>query len=267
MLLDVGRRAASKVWHKNEGINSAPWRCSCSVLNGSKLVQFGGRMPKRVAGDIEMSLRRRIETGEWSESRRLPNERLLASEYGVARNTIRAAMERLSADGGLRREVGRGTFLQRSPDADLAAVTRTLIGVSPADTMAVRQIIEPKAVALAATKSNLADLNAIAAAHEKAVEAEGFEPFERCDAVFHELIFIASRNELLAALHAMLRLIRNQEQWLRIKRRSFTPGRRADYCDEHAAIVRALLHRDAEAAENAMLVHLDSVGRNLLNAP
>src|SRR3984885_14772476 len=223
-------------------------------------------MPKRVSNDIETSLRRRIETGEWSESRRLPTERILASEYGVARNTIRAAMERLGADGGLRREVGRGTFLQRSVDADFTAVMRTLLGVSPADTMAVRHIIEPKAVSLAATKSNLADLNAVAAAHQKAIEAEEFEPFEQCDAAFHERIFIASLHDLLAALHAMLRLIRNQEQWLGIKRRSFSPERRADYCNEHSAIVRALLCRDAEAAEKAMLTHLNSVGRNLLNA-
>ena len=111
-------------------------------------------MPKRVSSDIEMSLRRRIEAGEWSESLRLPNERLLATEYGVARNTIRTAMERLGADGGVRREVGRGTFLQRSLNGDLAAVMRTLSGVSPADTMSVRQIIEPKAAALAATKGN-----------------------------------------------------------------------------------------------------------------
>jgi DNA-binding FadR family transcriptional regulator len=213
-------------------------------------------MPKRVSSDVETSLRRRIEAGEWSGSLRLPNERYLASEYGVARNTVRAAMERIGADGGLRREVGRGTFLQRSPDADLTAVIRTLIGVSPADTMAVRQIVEPKAAALAATTSNLADLNAIAAAHERAVGAEGFEPFEQCDAAFHELI----------SLHAMLRLIRNQEQWLGIKRRSFSAERRADYCNEHSAIVRALLCRDAEAAEKAMLTHLNSVGRNLLNA-
>jgi DNA-binding FadR family transcriptional regulator len=223
-------------------------------------------MPKRASSDVETSLRRRIEAGEWSESLRVPNERFLASEYGVARNTIRSAMKRIGSDGGLRREVGRGTFLQRSVDADLIAVMRTLVGVSPADTMAVRQIIEPKAVSLAATKSNLADLNAVAAAHQKAIEAKEFEPFEQCDAAFHELIFIASRNELLAALHAMLRLIRSQEQWLGIKRRSFSPGRRADYCDEHGAIVRALLCRDADAAEKAMLVHLDSVGRNLLNA-
>ncbi len=222
-------------------------------------------MPKRVSGDIEMALRQRIEAGEWSQSLRLPNERHLADEYGVARNTIRAAMERIHADGGVRREVGRGTFLQRSPDADLAAVTRTLIGVSPADTMVVRRIIEPKTAALAATKGNLADLNAIAAAHDRTVGAEAFDTFEQSDAAFHEQIFIASRNELLMGLHAILRFIRNQEQWVQIKRRSFSLERRAEYCDEHAAIVQALMRRNSDAAERAMLAHLDTVGRNLLN--
>jgi DNA-binding FadR family transcriptional regulator len=223
-------------------------------------------MPKRVSGDIEVSLRQRIKAGEWSESLRLPNERHLADEYGVARNTIRAAMDRIHADGGVRREVGRGTFLKRSPDADIAQVTRTLIGVSPADTMVVRRIIEPKTAALAATKGNLSDLNAIAAAHERALGAEAFDTFEQCDAAFHEQIFIASRNELLMGLHTILRFIRNQEQWVQIKRRSFSLERRAEYCDEHAAIVQALMRRDPDAAERAMLVHLDTVGRNLLNS-
>jgi DNA-binding FadR family transcriptional regulator len=174
-------------------------------------------------------------------------------------------MERIHADGGVRREVGRGTFLKRSPDADIAAVTRTLIGVSPADTMVVRRIIEPKTAALAATKGNLADLNAIAVAHDRAVGAEAFDTFEQSDAAFHELIFVASRNELLMGLHAILKFIRNQEQWVAIKQRSFSLERRAEYCNEHAAIVQALLRRDSDAAERAMLAHLDTVGRNLLS--
>ena len=107
---------------------------------------------------------------------------------------------------------------------------------------------------------------AIVASHETAMEADAFEPFEQSDSAFHELIFVASRNELLSGLHAILNFIRNQEQWLGIKRRSFSPERRAGYCDEHAAIVQALLRRDLDAAEKAMLAHLDFVDRNFLNA-
>lgn len=81
------------------------------ALSGAKMVHKGEAMPKRVSADVEMSLRKRIESGEWSESLRLPNERHLANECGVARNTVRAAIERIRAGGALRREVGRGTFL------------------------------------------------------------------------------------------------------------------------------------------------------------
>ena len=138
-------------------------------------------MPKRVSADVETSLRKRIELGEWNESLRLPNERSLANEYGVARNTVRVAIERIRADGALRREVGRGTFLRRDPEVDFGRVLRMLVGVGPADMMAVRQIVEPKAAALAASRANLADLETIARAHQVAVDAIEFEAFERCD--------------------------------------------------------------------------------------
>ena len=38
-------------------------------------------MPKSVAAEVARSLRERIEAGEWSDTRRLPNERDLAAEY------------------------------------------------------------------------------------------------------------------------------------------------------------------------------------------
>ncbi len=228
---------------------------------------LGPGMPKQVASMIEQSLRWRIDAGEWSDSLRLPDERSLAAEYGVARNTIRAAIDRIGLDGGVRREVGRGTFLRPPPGTELTAVLRTLVGASPADTMAVRLIIEPKAAALAATNGNLADLDAIAAAHAEAAAAEAFELFEQCDGRLHELIFVAARNELLTGMHAILKIIRSERQWLAIKRRSFSAQRRADYCAEHAAIVQALLNRDADAAERTMQAHLETVRRNLLNAP
>jgi DNA-binding FadR family transcriptional regulator len=222
-------------------------------------------MPKLVAAEVEQSLRRRIESGEWSDTRRLPNERQLAAEYNVARNTVRSAIDKIAANGAVTREVGRGTFLRPDARLDFVNVIQKLTGVSPIDMMAVRQIFEPRAAALAATNASAGDIHEVALAHVAAVEAVDIETFEHWDAELHQRIFSASRNELLNHLHEILRLIRNQDLWRDIKRRSFSPQRRQIYCDEHKAVVDALMRRDAEAAASAMRAHLDTVSRNLFS--
>lgn len=224
-------------------------------------------MPKLGARDVETSLRLRIERGEWRHSRRLPNERELATEYGVARNTVRTAMKNIVADGALSRQVGRGTFLVDNRDLDALNLLSRLVGASPMDMMAARFIFEPRAAALAATQASAGELEAIAAAHTAAVNAFDAESFERWDAELHQRIFRATRNDLLSTLHELFRLIRNQDLWTDIKRRSFSLGRRARYCEEHAAILTALLRRDAERASQAMSDHLKTVEANLMTAP
>ena len=223
-------------------------------------------MPKLVAAEVEQSLRQRIESGEWSDTRRLPNERELASEYNVARNTVRSAIDKIAADGSVTREVGRGTFLRPDASLDFLNVIQKLTGVSPFDMMAVRQIFEPRAAALAATNASVSEIHEVAIAHAAAVEAVDIETFEHWDAELHQRIFSASRNELLNHLHEILRLIRNQDLWRDIKRRSFSPHRRQVYCNEHKAVVDALMRRDAEAAASAMRAHLDTVSRNLFSS-
>lgn len=224
-------------------------------------------MPKQVSRDVELSLRRRIEAGEWRRTRRLPNERELAVEYGVARNTVRAAINKIVAEGALTREVGRGTFLVESNRLDASHLISRLVGASPMDMMAVRMIFEPRAAGLAAARASAGELDAIAAAHSAAVNAQDMELFERWDAELHQRIFAATRNDLLNTLHELLRLIRNQDLWIDIKRRSFSPERRARYCEEHGSIVAALLRRDAARAADAMLAHLQTVETNLTTAP
>ena len=176
---------------------------------------------------------------------------------------MRSAIDKIAADGSVTREVGRGTFLRHDDRFDFTSIIQKLTGVSPIDMMAVRQIFEPRAAALAATNASASDLREIANAHAAAVDATEMTTFEHWDAELHQRIFAASRNELLAHLHEFLRLIRSQDQWLDIKRRSFSPERRHVYCAEHGAIVEALMRRDAEAAATAMRAHLDTVSRNL----
>jgi DNA-binding FadR family transcriptional regulator len=139
-------------------------------------------MPKNVAAEVAHSLRRRIDSGEWSDTRRLPNERELAAEYSVARNTLRSAIDKVAADGTVLRQVGRGTFLRRDAKDDFLNIIQKLSGVSPIDMMAVRRIIEPRAAALAATNASAGALEEIAAVHSASVaafEIEAFENFRR----------------------------------------------------------------------------------------
>lgn len=61
----------------------------------------------QVADDVE----RRIAAGEISE--KLPSERSLAEEYGVAYATVRHAMEELRQRGTIITIHGRGTFVKK----------------------------------------------------------------------------------------------------------------------------------------------------------
>ena len=62
---------------------------------------------------IERSLRARLATAPPGEL--VPAETTLAAEFGVARMTVRAALNALEADGLVERIQGRGTFVRQRP--------------------------------------------------------------------------------------------------------------------------------------------------------
>ncbi len=221
-------------------------------------------MPRLVATDIAAELRKRISAGEWSESGRIPPERNLADAFGVARNTMRRAVNLLEQDGMVVRQVGRGTFLADVNPNSLAAVVGRMEGTSPADMMEIRQLLEPAAASFAATNASSNELNAVREAHQTARDSTDMPAFEHWDAEFHHRIFAYSRNDFLKEIHNLMRILRNQSPWFDMKKRSFSEERRRTYCREHEAIVDALIRRDPNEARDAMLAHLQTVGHNLL---
>jgi DNA-binding FadR family transcriptional regulator len=242
-----------------------------SLAEGEELVQYRisitlaphGRMPRLVAEDIAVALKQRISAGEWAARGRMPPERDLASEFGVARNTIRRAFDQLQEAGMLAREVGRGTFLMAETANSLAGVVARMEGASPADIMEIRRLLEPAAADFAATSASVSELNAIQEAHAAACDADDMPTFERWDAAFHQRIFLCSRNNFLREIHNLVQALRNQSPWFEMKRRSFSEERRRIYCAEHQIVIDALVQRDPHAAKEAMAVHLRTVADNL----
>jgi DNA-binding FadR family transcriptional regulator len=221
-------------------------------------------MPRLIADDIARNLRQRIDAGEWSDGRPVPPERDLASEFGVARNTVRRAMNMLREDGAISRHVGRGTFVNNLPNPAMAEIVAGMGGASPADMMELRLLLEPLASSNAAIHASSVQLTGIEEAHREASNAMEILQFEQWDSALHHRIFACSRNDLLRGIYDLLHVLRNQSPWFDMKKRSFSEERRQTYCRQHGAIVEAILRRDPEAARAATLAHLKTVEANML---
>jgi DNA-binding GntR family transcriptional regulator len=61
-------------------------------------------------------LRARITGGEFAPGAALPSEATLCEQYGVARNTLRRALDRLTEEGLIEVRPGRGRVVVSSPD-------------------------------------------------------------------------------------------------------------------------------------------------------
>ncbi len=96
-------------------------------------------MTRGNSDSVAAELRQRIEDRTWPDGGRLPTERSIAEQLGVARNTVRRALDRLEQDGLLIRHVGRGTYLRKAPQhAPILERAQRMQGASPADMMEVR---------------------------------------------------------------------------------------------------------------------------------
>lgn len=224
--------------------------------------------PSPYGRDLARVILSRCEDPAFVPGGRLPNERALATEFGVPRTLVRHALTVLEAEGRISREVGRGTFLRpgatdpAAPDAAAQGVAE----VGPADVMAARRLIEPHIVPLVVAWATQRDFDEMRRCLEGGARAEDAAEFEVWDFAFHHAIVAASRNQLLVAMYAIVERARKGEIWGKLKLRNDSRERRASYQAEHVRLLDALVARDVEEAAAATERHLEHVQTNLLRA-
>jgi DNA-binding LacI/PurR family transcriptional regulator/DNA-binding transcriptional regulator YhcF (GntR family) len=83
------------------------------------------RQDQAVYRRIEVDLRLRISRGEWPDTGMLPSRRDLAKHYGVSPLTVERAVTCLIADGLLRTDDRRGTFVVNPGNGEITADRRS----------------------------------------------------------------------------------------------------------------------------------------------
>ncbi|SDJ03019.1 GntR family transcriptional regulator [Billgrantia gudaonensis] len=175
------------------------------------------------------------------------SEKELADAFSVSRQPVREAFIRLSEAGLVEVRPQRGTYVVRiSQKAVLEA-------------RFVREAIEVAVVRQAASQgvaeNTLTELHDLLERQRRCIEPRDHDRFYRLDELFHRTLSLGVEQQAAWKVVEEVRAQLDRVRYLSVP--DTTPLARL--IDQHAAIVAAIEQRDAEAADEAMRLHLREI--------
>lgn len=199
---------------------------------------------------VYRKLREDIISGRLAPGTRLV-ELNIAADFGVSRTPVREALKRLTAEKLVLSDPSRGVIVH-APDASEIE-----------DVFVVREALDALAARLAAhriTPSELARLRVIVDAMREAIRSGRREQVVVANQRFHDVIYAAAGNDMLARVASDLRDFVRRFTTLPFA----SPDRVEHVLAEHEAILEALAAHDPEAAEAASRRHLEAAREYLI---
>ena len=210
----------------------------------------------------------KIFTGEFREGDPLPTENALCALFEVSRPVVREALRRLREQGVIVSRRGSGSFVQKSPPAEISSAHAERKQREILESLEFRGAIEPQAAALAAERRQDSDLDAIQEAIDRyaRVTLEG-GPAAHLDFRFHLAVAAASRNRRFAdAIAAVEQDISHGVNLSRFLSRFAHLERSRSVVADHARILAAIRQRRPEEARRAMRAHLENARLRIIEA-
>jgi GntR family transcriptional repressor for pyruvate dehydrogenase complex len=198
-----------------------------------------------------------VVNGTWKAGDRIPPERDLCQQLGIARTSLREALKAMELVGMVDSRVGDGTFVCPRSEFLSRPLLWAFTGTDNAEfeeIMEARIIIEENLAGLAAQRATAEEIAAISEAVQLLQDAIARdEPILDADMSFHLSISRASHNSVLAN---SVQLLRNMmRQWLYYK--VLMPEAAPRVLKRHLAISRAIAQRKPVVARREMRLHLE----------
>lgn len=224
--------------------------------------QFDPINRQTVAEGVREALLNVIRRGELGPGAQVPPERALCEQFGVARTSVREAIQGLVSLGVIERRGNRAYVAERLPGVDLDGDDERKRNVT--DIFEVRRVVEVPMAQLAAYRATDEERATIARLGREFRVDMPLEEFRRCDREFHSTIAAACRNPALAELYGKVldALFRSTDfDSLLTASRNEKVVRRVieDATGAHGEIARHLAAGDVEAVGKAVENHLEQV--------
>jgi GntR family transcriptional repressor for pyruvate dehydrogenase complex len=202
-----------------------------------------------------------VVKGSWKAGDRIPPERELCQQLGIARTSLREALKAMELIGMLDSRVGDGTFVCPRTEFLSRPLLWAFTGSDHTelhDIMEARTIIEENLAGLAAERGSDEDIARIGESVQAMRDsiARGDSILE-ADMSFHIAICQAARNEVLRNAVQLLRNL--MRQWIYYK--LLIPEVAPLVLKRHVAIYRAIARRKSSSARSEMRHHLEETMR------
>jgi GntR family transcriptional repressor for pyruvate dehydrogenase complex len=217
---------------------------------------------RTVAQQVREHLTGRIRDGSLAPGDPVPSERALCEQFGVARTSVREAIQGLASLGLVERRGNRTHVVEHLPDVAVDGGDRRKERVR--ELFEVRRVIEIPAVELAvrrATAAERAELVELSARFTPEMELAAFRALDR---QFHWALARACGNRLLAEMyHKVLDALFQSPEFASLldARANRRAVRRivASAGEAHRAIAAAVTAGDRDAVVRSVEAHLDDV--------
>jgi GntR family transcriptional repressor for pyruvate dehydrogenase complex len=217
-----------------------------------------------VSSEVRQRIADAIESGKFAPGEPLPAERILCQEFGVARPSVREAIQGLVIAGYVERRGNRSVVAERLPDVNFTGDDRKAL---VRQLFEVRQVIEPAIVEMAtrrATDEQRADIAEIAA-----TTTRHLEEFRDLDHQFHLTLARSCGNPLLHEVHtkALASLFGSGDfsslLYAEVNRSEVNELISSSLA-AHRAIAEAVVRGHTRKAVAAVVAHLDDVERRMV---
>lgn len=229
------------------------------IVRKPKPIPLNGARGGDPAGKSLLKLRAYDELKQWIQDASIPpgaflSERQLATRLGMSKTPVKAALERLEAEG----------FLAVSPQQGI--VVRDLALHEIVDQFEIRLALETFVLRAVAGRLKADEANSVREMlrmQERAAAKRDISGSIKLDADFHLMFCVFLGNQEIIRVMSQLR-----EKIHRVISRAFSQDaeRMVSSFREHAAIAKAVLDGDPDGAARAILDHLD-YGKQILLSP
>jgi DNA-binding FadR family transcriptional regulator len=205
---------------------------------------------------VAARLREQILDGALPQGTRLPNEIVLAGEFGVSRATVREALRLLTAQNLIRtaKGTGGGSYVTVPSAEHVSESLRSGLGLmTAAEDVTLEELLEVRAPKLAAQRRGDEHVERLRAAIPSQPLRLGTQEQFAYNADFHSIVIEASRNTLLSiAAQPVFAVLQTHLARSRLGR---TFHRAIN--DDHREIAAAIESGDERTAGERMYEHLE----------